>query len=196
MQIIDVGANHGQATHTHAILGHKVLMIEPTPALYEELKKKYEKHANVEIINTAVDIEEKEAAFHIAPQGDWGTSSLFTLVEDWKSYWPNRPDFEQKQSILVKTKRLDTICDNFEIKKIDYLKIDTQGNDLNVLKSLGSMRTRKGLIEVSKIKTYVDQNNNIDQVVQYLKDNSYRIIKVTKNDICNNEFNILFIDTF
>ena len=48
-----------------------------------------------------------------------------------------REDWRLREKTSVSMRRLDSLCIEFDIQKIRFLKIDTQGYDLEVLKSLG-----------------------------------------------------------
>ena len=77
------------------------------------------------------------------------------------------------------TIRLDTFLTNFNIEQeISYLWIDTQGNDLNVLKSLGEKinKVQKGKCEASlKFPLYMESNNDAKSIQDFLKEKKFKI---------------------
>lgn len=46
------------------------------------------------------------------------------------------PNNKGQKIIDIKTKKLNTILDKYEVKHIDYLSIDTEGSELDILKTL------------------------------------------------------------
>ncbi|MCP4736741.1 MAG: FkbM family methyltransferase, partial [Bosea sp.] len=60
-------------------------------------------------------------------------------VQKWKNPTPTTPLLQTINSYKVKAVRLDTFIEKVNLQNtiIDFIKIDTQGHDLNVIKSLG-----------------------------------------------------------
>ena len=100
----------------------------------------------------AVDIKNSFQTFNIAGQWDWGCSSLYEFSDDIESKWPNRPDFKKTHSYTVPTITLYDFCNLYGIDKIDFLHIDAQGSDYNVLLSLKDKISivKEGTIEVAE----------------------------------------------
>ena len=68
-----------------------------------------------------------------------GTSSLLSFNPvAFDSDWRNVAGLKTVESIMVPTIRLDTFMELMQLERIDYLKIDTQGADFMVVKSLGT----------------------------------------------------------
>ena len=100
------------------------------------------------------------------------------------------------KQIKVKGITLKKYCKTFGIKRINYLHIDTQGNDLKVLKGLKEyMRVvERGVLEaaVNKKALYQD-SNTISQIKKFMKKNKCLITKIVSLDKnINNEKNIFF----
>jgi hypothetical protein len=85
---------------------------------------------------------------------------------------------------------------------IDFIKIDTQGHDLNVIKSLGkyikNVREILCEVQITNFELYKDQSNKND-LLSYMKENNFEIRKIQPWSH-NQEENIWFInknfDTF
>jgi FkbM family methyltransferase len=137
----DVGSNRGQWIEK-AIANYPNCVIyafEPMPNITPN-------YQNVILTNCAVDVNEIEnRKFYIT--ADDVTSSLLELNKevtngfidfvDNNGVLHKRSDFDIIKVINVDTIRLDNFINENEINEIHYLKIDTEGNDLNIFKSLG-----------------------------------------------------------
>ena len=137
----DVGANKGLwfemmlAKYPHA----RVYAFEPIPGITPS-------HPNVILQNWAVDVEEQcNREFYITR--DNVTSSLLKfeqeIVEQFVDFQHEngkmylKSDLEVDAVMRVETRRLDRFINEQGVREIHYLKIDAEGNDLNVFKSLG-----------------------------------------------------------
>ena len=84
--------------------------------------------SRIKIINSAISNVGKLVKFYMLDEKFIGNSSLSKPKSNFGKY----------QTKLVAVKKLDFYLKNIDWKKIkyiEYLKIDTQGNDLKVLKS-------------------------------------------------------------
>ena len=191
---IEVGANKGTETEELASDGSIVYAFEPT---YELLVKylwplSYE-NKNFRILPFAVDSENSFKKFNIAGHWDWGCSSLYEFSDDLNETWPGRADFSNTHSYIVPTITLYDFCELYKIETIDFLHIDAQGNDFNVLKSLKDKISfvNEGVIEASNVvELYKNTNNKAEDIREYLKSNGFEIVKETANDEVEAEINI------
>lgn len=83
----------------------------------------------------------------------------------------NKEHNSSTEIIKVETKKLETICDNHNISHINYLSIDVEGAEFEVIKS------------INFDKVYIDvigfENNYIDTsipIIKYLQDKNYLVI--------------------
>ena len=191
---IEVGANKGTETEELASDGSIVYAFEPT---YELLVKylwplSYE-NKNIRILPFAVDSENSFRKFNIAGHWDWGCSSLYEFSDNLNETWPGRVDFSNTHSYIVPTITLYDFCELYKIETIDFLHIDAQGNDFNVLKSLKDKISfvNEGVIEASNaVELYKNTSNKAEDIREYLKSNGFEIVKETINDEVEAEINI------
>ena len=125
--IIDIGANIGSVSLPLANMfkNSKIISIEPTIYAYSKLKK------NVSLNPSLKSRIKLENSF---------ISNKSKSVKEVHSSW-NFSDNDKKHKVhlgilkktSLKTKKLDKICSKF--KKIDFIKIDVDGHELDVLKS-------------------------------------------------------------
>ena len=85
---------------------------------------------------------------------------------------------------LVQTITLDKFIIDNNLKKIDLLKIDTEGNEYNVLKGLEKKINIVSniLIEIHHRELFL--NYNPEKIHQYLIDNGFKLVKKFKFPFC------------
>jgi len=169
--LIEVGANTGSDTRRFVNDGYQVYAFEPVPNLIQSLGSKFRDSENFNLIPMAVDITNGFKWFNIA--NDVGCSSLYDFTENIDSLWTGRGGhFKFNDKFKVMTIRLDTFMDLYDIESVDYLWIDAQGNDFNVLKSLGDKLSciKEGKCEGSySVDLYQNTNNNSVDIANWLQ---------------------------
>lgn len=195
--IFDVGANNGSST-IHLAQNDKntiVFAFEPTPEMVNVIQSKIEGLDNYVLISKAVSNYNGKSVFNVAGNWDWGCSSLLQFSEKSQTDWPGRTDFSVTNTIEVEVIKLEDFIIENKIPKIDYLHIDTQGSDLNVLIGLGEYKkiVLEGTMEAGTVDDvlYVGQNK-LNECVRFLLSNGFSIFDINKNDIFCNEVNISF----
>ena len=193
---IEVGANKGTETKELASDGSIVYAFEPTyELLIEHLWPLSYENQNIRILPFVVDSENSFKQFNVAGHWDWGCSSLYEFSDNLDKDWPGRVDFNKTHSYIVPTITLYNFCELYKIETIDFLHIDAQGNDFNVLKSLKDKISivKEGVIEASNnVELYKNTNNKISDIREYLILNGFEIVKETINDAVAAEVNIYY----
>ena len=198
--IFDVGANNGSSTLHKCNKNNVIFAFEPTPALIEVLKKKSLQFNNYHIIECAVSDYDGKSVFNIAPERGGGTSSLLDFNDNLDLTWKGRTDFKVKEQVDVDVIKLKTFMTKNNITYINYLHIDAQGCDLNVLMGLEDFidRVEEGVLEVAQtddVALYKGQYTK-DSVINFLKENNFTILRIESNDPfldgTGNEQNIYF----
>ncbi len=152
--VFDVGAyTGGYAEKINTNFSNpNIFSFEPQPFNYEQISNKFKSFDNIKLLNIAVGEEKgKIYLFDSKKGGDSQLASCFKNVIE-VNYAQESTKYEVD---------LDTIDNIFEINNlnhIDILKIDTEGNELNVLK--GAQK----LIENNKINIIQFEFNNMNVV--------------------------------
>lgn len=195
----DVGANNGDSSIHQAMNDPDVHVyaFEPTPRMADIIRDRTRNLPNYEVIQKAVSNETGRATFFIAGNYDWGCSSLCKFNDELNVTWPGRMDFNVTDTIEVDVIRLDSFVNDRNIQKIDYLHVDVQGKDMEVLQGLGEHidKVHAGVVEVPTShnkRLYKDQIYIIDDVVEFLKQNGFNVENIEPNDCYNNEVNVYF----
>jgi len=197
MIIFDVGANTGQDSQHYALdQANTVYAFEPTPQLLHEYLYPFtKKHPNYIVIPKAITDYDGTITFNVAGQHDWGCSSIHEFNDNLGETWPGRNDFKKTEEIQVECTTMRTFLLENNIEQVDYMHSDTQGNDLNVLKSFGDSINRLvgGQVEAyNKNPLYKNIDNSCDNIKKFLKNNGFHVKNLESNDPFNNEINITF----
>jgi len=176
----DVGSHKG--TYTDLIMKNfqvgKVIMAEPQKNIYKFIKKKYFKKKNVIIYNAAISDKNKIQTLYINKHDL--TSSL-TRVDKKNKYLNLKAKLfggTINEMVLnkysIKSYKLADVIKLNNVKKIDLLKIDTEGHELQVLKGIGSYMKKNIsyiLIEFHNSDIFLDYDAL--QIHKHLKKNNF-----------------------
>ena len=126
---LDIGANVGN--YTKLILqetNSKVISFEPLPDAYRELENlKKDFSERLEIFNIAISNENKKQDLHFSNEKS-EKASLMKHLE--KLSFIGKAN---KNKISVEVKKLDDLKNIFKNQTIDFMKIDTEGYEFEVL---------------------------------------------------------------
>jgi FkbM family methyltransferase len=179
--ILDVGANVGNWTKIANLYAPqaKVYSFEPHHKTFEILAKNFISKSNtVYPVNIAIsDSEESKPFFTWADEANPDQSEL-------NSFFIRPILYESTSStpLAVETKvtTLDKFCNQNMISNIDYLKIDTEGNEYFVLKGAEQLLKEKKvqIIQFEYGGTYLDSNTTLKQVFELLKKYEFDIYRI------------------
>jgi FkbM family methyltransferase len=173
---MDVGAHHGELTigyarHNPALI---IYAVEPNLRAAAQLMGKA---SNYRVIPFAISESDGAAEFHLNEFEM--ASSLLPLNEKAIKTWVGIDNHRVSSTVSVPTIRLDTLMEFLEISEIDFLKVDTQGMDLGVVRSAG-----KRLRDIAKITLEVSIAPELlykgaadkTEVVQFLTGAGFRLV--------------------
>ncbi|NDG33057.1 FkbM family methyltransferase, partial [bacterium] len=128
---------------------------------------------------------------------DWGCSSICEFNNNLERTWPGRTDFRVTDQVTVDVIQLADFIKEHGIKTIDYLHVDAQGQDLEVLMGLCEYINivKRGQIEMPTSHTsklYKNQRYIKDDAIRFLEEHGFTINGVYSNDAQGNEVNIQF----
>ncbi len=191
--VIDVGANAGQYVSDIRELGYRgrIVSFEPIREVYQRLCEAARKDNRWEVHNFALGEKAGEQSINVSED---------TVFSSFK-----RPDAYLTQTFsasnlarteTVKMIRLeDFLNEHPEIGKSAYLKIDTQGFELEVLKGAGSWLPRiKALqLELPMRRLYDDQPSWI-AMVEWLAGKGFQVAMAKENNYDRATMSLLELD--
>jgi FkbM family methyltransferase len=180
--IIEIGANTG--TDTRNLLNQypdaTIYAFEPThELLIQYLWPLMKENSRLKVIPFAVDNVNGFKTFNVAGnEGCWGVSSLYEFSDNLNENWPGRDDFKVTGEYIVPCITMYDFCNLYNIKEVEYLHIDTQGNDFNCLLSFKEKinTIKAGRCEVAaRVELYKNTNNTYANVYNWLVEQNFTI---------------------
>lgn len=194
--IFDVGSNDGTVFREAARQGHTVHSFEPTPKFANEIRSWVAEQGltSYHFVEAAVSTSEGTMRFNISSGGDGGCSSLKEYTDNIHQIWYGRPDFNVTEIVNVAVIRMDTYVKTNNIERIDYLHIDTQGSDLDVLKSFGDElhRVVEGVVEVPNLISLYKGVPSKQETIDYLTEQGFQIVSIENDGGVGYEQNVYF----
>lgn len=148
--------------------GCRGVCIEPDTQMYEIIKKK---RPNDTVLNIGIGLSEIEAApFYLFPD----------LLNGWSTFSEEEAIIRQKESgiqpkkLTVPLKNINTIIEQNFTKCPNYISIDVEGLDLEILKSLDFNRFRPDVICVETISFSIDNTEEkLDNTIDFMHSKGY-----------------------
>ena len=171
----EIGAYNGiesSATYHFEKNGWDCICVEPIPREYEKCKK-----IRTQVFNCCAGCEEGTKTFYIfhSPYDTWGGMS--SLVPDERLVKDNAKHIAYRSEIEVTVRTVTSIFDEAKFPiNIDFMTIDTENTEIDVLKSLDLTKYN--------VKVLVVENNYDDKFCEdHLKPYGYtRICRTGVND--------------
>jgi FkbM family methyltransferase len=137
--VFDVGANDGQTVRRFArTFPHADLYsFEPDPATFQRLVAAAGGLPKTQLFNLALGREAGEASLFRFAFDE--TNSLLRKAAGAESYVADAGFLRETGTIPVKVSTIDAVCEASGISRIDLLKIDTQGYEVEVLRGAERM---------------------------------------------------------
>ena len=124
----DIGAHLGEKSKPFIEKKIRTIMVEPLPICVKTLKRLYSKNSIVKIIPKGLGSKNTKKILSINKQ----MPTVSTFAKHWKSGRFSNLTWSEKTQIQITT--LDTLIKKFGDPQ--YIKIDVEGYELNVLKGL------------------------------------------------------------
>ncbi len=166
-----VGAHYGQEINYYQTFDFDdIYLFEPLKSAYSLLFENNKQFKNIKFFNFALGSDNFEANFNISEENDGQSSSILEP----------RLHLRDKKDITFKTSKNKITVKRFDslnLDSTDFINIDVQGYELEVLKGFGKLLTKTKAIccEINRDYTY-DNNALVKEIDYYLK--NYNFIRV------------------
>mgnify|MGYP001953003706 CR=1 FL=1 len=183
--VFDVGAcgggwSMGVSEHCENVVIH---LFEPSPGIYQHLlvpNLSKENCSSSFIFNNCAlaDTEQVKTFYHY--DSNPFLSTLYRRNDAEKQF-----NIPQPSSFPVFATTLDLYCNKAGVERIQFLKIDVEGGEFDVLKG-ASQLLANGNIDVMQFEyggTYVDAGITLQQIFSYLHGFRYEVYKIHPNGL-------------
>ena len=170
---LEIGSCDFDTLEYLADLGWKGVMIEPIPKYYNRLRGGNPR-SNIHYLNVAVDWTEGERVMYMASKEK---VSEIGYTSGMSSFFPNPDVFSEE--VIVKTLTIDRIFEICEIQHVDFLKIDTEGYDAEIVKMFPFERCKPDFVKVEKEHL---SHKDLNDTISRLSSNGYHC-EWTERDI-------------
>ncbi len=180
LTVFDVGANTGGYVQLLLkVFGNdeiKINCFEPSKKSFETLKKNYSSHSRVSVYNWGLG-NKKETLKLYKTEKFSELSSVFQRRLD-------HFNLEMKGVEEIEIDTIDNFCSENKKVEIGFLKIDVEGNELNVLKGGSKMMAldKINYIQFEFGGTGIDSRTFFQDFFYLLKD-KYRIYRIVKDGL-------------
>lgn len=192
--IIDIGAFDGQSSvvFSKAFENQKIIAFEPNPEAYIKAVKITSSYNNIVVHNCAISNHEGTSDFMVTE--NQVSSSLNSIDQKNKDYGQQ---LVVKKTVPVKTGPIDNYTEG---KKVLFMKVDTQGHELEVFK--GAVNTLKNtsfiIVEMANHNLY-SKGCKYYEVDQLLREHNFKladiIVTYRKHGLFVTEYDAIYINT-
>lgn len=176
MTVIDVGANRGYyAMLTSRIVGEhgRVIAFEPSPRDLRFLRANLLLNGcrNVSIVPIALGKEIGEAKLFVPKGYSSGCNCLRSRAHEWPGY-----------DVAVKLETLDRWIDSSRVGNVDFLKLDIEGGELDVLEGAPALLERRPRpVILCELMDDVSRlwGREAQETVKYLQDRDFEWFSLT-----------------
>lgn len=163
---IDIGAGVGtERSNTYFFEKKywKCLCIEPNPNLYNHMRMYRRLAVNIACSN----YDKNDVTFYVYDINAGNQEAISSLVVDQRLVESHREMINRVEEIKVEVKKLDTVLSRINLEKIDFVSIDTEGTELEVLKGFDIDRWKPKLL-------IIENNFEDSEISDYLGNFGYK----------------------
>lgn len=173
--VVDVGAHVGIFALKSARRARLVIAVEPYPPNFELLKAniKINRLENVIPVNAALGSYNGEAQLYVATRSGWHTIS-YSRKNDLQG--AISPIANKKLKVKIRT--LDSLIEELGIKKVNFIKIDAEGAELDILKDANNTFLKNAKIKVAVASYHLPEETK--KINVFLRSKGFRIFTFSR----------------
>ena len=192
--IVDVGAAIGEFSH-HVLKNNelaRIYAVEPNITKFGESLLKIKNDFGERISIHPYGLAEKSGSLPLYGStqinGQIGSLKQFNVSKKWNPYLEKSLDKSQlTEHIIVQVKSVFDFLSEIGTQEINFLKIDAQGYDVELLdKFLQFSHVKCLVVEVNttsdKHENIYESNNNLNALVQVISKYNLNVLKIVPND--------------
>jgi FkbM family methyltransferase len=195
IDILQIGAHVGNTCNDPIFNKNEIenyndiILIEPVPYLFKQLKNNYSTKKNFDKItflniaasnkNGSIDLYIPSEKNDFSKFGFWANQLASVNQDHIKIHIPECI----VDKITVETKTLNTLIEEFNIESIENLFIDTEGHDYEILMDLDLTKLKPKNIwfenkHMDGVKFAFDKNNcpRYNELMKHFKENGYEMV--------------------
>jgi FkbM family methyltransferase len=185
--VVQIGACDGKEDdpiHKYLVGGSvQAVLVEPVPHAFKRLQETYGNFRNVRLVQAAVGRQDGEAIIYsVKMEGRWEKSTFAPMLSsfDRNHLLKHKILDHEIEATRVKTMTLKSLFRDYSIYKVNFMMIDTEGYDAEVVEMLlqGDVLPNKLCFE----HIHLDQKS-IDDLFLKLKDHGYTWIHDRQNTL-------------
>lgn len=165
--VVEVGVWNGYDTATFAKLSNHVIGFEPSPRNYAMAQKNLNDFENITLVN----------------KGLWDSNNQLQIQYGEESSDDGflHPDKgEKKDSVKVEAVRLDEYLSKRGVDEVDFLKVEAEGAEPEVLKGIGDLQIDNIVVGATAER---DGNAVGKEVLEILQSKGYKLVGITRGHL-------------
>jgi len=164
-------------------------IFEPNPDMFAQIQKNMTALIDARIvipIQAAVSDMDGETSFCVYDEYPAMSTMHKRLKEEMDSVGISEPRLISSVNVI----KLDTYCESQGIHHIDFLKIDTEGNEVAVLKGAETLITKNAIstIQFEYGKCFQDAGKTLEEIFEFLCSCGYKLARVHPEILNFSEF--------
>lgn len=161
--VIDIGAYVGMySIKASQFVGDTglVVAVEPLPSNIAYLERNLKHLPNTKIVRVALSNYTGSGKLYSSP-----SSAVHSMV------------YVRKNFIGVQVTTLDELVKELKLPRVDYIKMDAEGSDMNILEgAIGVLNKYRPVLSIACYHTDANGTPYVDKVLAYLRELGYRCI--------------------
>ena len=181
---IIIGAHNGESSDLYSLLSNKnikVILIEPNPTIFKELKENYSNNKKAVLLNIAITNSKSELDFYIVNKDAYEPNKKIAfdtissldkthLLKHLKNLNPINESIETINTIKIQGDTLENVMSNENIYQPTVLQVDTEGFDAEIIKQLDILGVKPEILYFE----YCHLNDSdLCYCLDWLKSNNY-----------------------
>ena len=189
--LLDIGGNVGD--WTAAILdisqNAEITIFEPNPNLFNDLDDRFSKNPNVRLEKLALNNTQDIISFYLNDSlKAHGNNSIY-------EHYYLEPS---ARKVDVDCISLDQYCNDNGIKKIDFIKADIEGAEINLLRGATEMLKEQKIdyLQLEYNQTWIKAGGSLLEVFQICKLNNYHLYRIDQRGLIRISFYTYTLEDF